>query len=384
MIKIKNIFASQISESYIYSNRMTLFKEHPILAPAILAILLSSLYWLVFASDQYVSEAHIYIQRTEISGGEQPDIASVLSGATGVNRSDQLLLRDYLLSVDMLKILDKNLQLRAHFSSPNHDLLSRKWLKNSSYEQFYPYYKSKVNVELDDYAGVLVIKAQAYDAKMAHAIVALLVSEGERYMNNLAHNLAHEQLLFLEDQVKNNNVRALQARQALLNFQNKKGLASPEATAENVVAMIAKLEEQRAELETQRSALQSYLVADHPNIVQLNQQIAAVMKQIVLEQSKLTSTAGKTLNGTVEEYQRLEMEAVFTQDVYKTALVALEKIKVEVARTIKKISVLQSPTLPEYSIEPRRLYNTIVSILFVMMIAGMINLLQAIVRDHKD
>ena len=147
---------------------------------------------------------------------------------------------------------------------------------------------------------------------------------------------------------------------------------------------MAKLEAQRTELETQRSALQSYLVPSHPSIVQIDQQIAAVGKQLAQEQARLTSPRGKTLNLAVEAFQRLEMQAAFTQDVYKTALVALEKGRIEATRTIKKVSVLQAPTVPEYPLQPRRLYNTLVFALVAMLLAGVAHLLAAIVRDHTD
>src|SRR3546814_20566551 len=47
--------------------------------------------------------------------------------------------------------------------------------------------------------------------------------------------------------------------------------------------------------------------------------------QIDQERAKLTSPSGNRLNSKIEEFQRLEMQATFAQDVYKTALVALEK-----------------------------------------------------------
>ena len=39
------------------------------------------------------------------------------------------------------------------------------------------------------------------------------------------------------------------------------------------------------------------------------------------------------------------MNAEFAQDVYKTALIALEKGRIEATRTLKKVSVLQAPTV---------------------------------------
>ncbi|MDD5177477.1 MAG: chain-length determining protein [Sterolibacterium sp.] len=355
-----------------------------IIGVAIIASLLAAVYWLLVASDRYVSEAHVIVQRTDLSGGGSVDLTKLLGGSTGGDHADQLLLRDYLLSVDMLKKIDTELNLRAHYSNWHRDPLSRMWFQNAPIEQFYRYFISRVSVELDDYAGVLVIKAEGYDPDTAHAITAFMVREGERFMNEMAHKLAQDQVAFLEKQVAQMHERVMQTRLTVLDYQNKKGLVSPEASAENAAGIVSKLEAQRTELETQRTALQAYLVPNHPSIVQINQQIAAIERQIALEQGKLTSTNGKPLNRTVEEFQRLDMEAKFALEVYKTALVALEKERIEAARSIKKVSVLQAPTLPEYSEEPRRFYNTLVFMLIALLLSGVAHLIAAIVRDHKD
>jgi capsular polysaccharide transport system permease protein len=355
-----------------------------IFGAAVIASLVAAVYWIAIASDRYVSDSHIIIQRTDLVAGQAIDFSSLLGGAASGNRADQLLLRDHLLSVDMLKKLDAELNLRAHYSDSQRDPLSRMWFKDTSMEWFHRYYLNRVSIEFDEYAGVLMISAEGYDPKTAQAITSLLVKEGERFMNDMARDLAQDQVTFLEKQVAQMYDRAMQARQAVLNYQNKKGLVSPQATAENIAGIIAKLEASKTEIETQRSAMQSYLVADHPNIVQLNQQIAAINKQIAEEEAKLVSPNGKTLNRTVEEFQRLELQAGFAQEVYKTGLIALEKGRVEALRTLKKVSVLQAPTQPEYPLEPRRFYNTLVFTLVAFLLAGVFNLLTAIVRDHKD
>jgi capsular polysaccharide transport system permease protein len=90
------------------------------------------------------------------------------------------------------------------------------------------------------------------------------------------------------------------------------------------------------------------------------------------------------LNRTVEEFQRLQLAADFAMEVYKTALVSLEKGRVEATRTIKKVSVLQAPGLPQYPMEPRRLYLIVVFVLSALLLAGIVHLIAAIIRDHKD
>lgn len=357
--------------------------NRPFLSAALISSLLAAVYFLAVASDRYVSETHVIIQHTDLGGGQNMDFASLLGGASG-SRADQLLLRDHLRSGDILKKIDATLNLRAHYSDPKHDMLSRMSSRDLPTEDFQRYFLSRVSIDFDDYAGVLVIKAQGYDPKTARAIATQLVQEGERFMDGMAHSLAQTQVDFLEKQVVQMKDRAMQARQAVLAYQNKKGMVSPQFTAETLVVIVAKLQAQRTELQTQRSALQAYLVASHPSIVQINQQLEAIEQQIALEQAKLVSPNGKTLNSAAEEFQRLEMQAVFAQEVYKTALVALERGRIEATRTLKKVSVIQAPDLPEYALEPRRFYNTLVFMLVAFLLAGVMHLLAAIVRDHKD
>jgi len=350
---------------------------------AIVASLLAAFYWGLIASDRYVSEAHIIIEKTNLSSGQSMDFGSLLGNAGG-NHADQMLLRDYLLSIDVLKKLDAKLDLRAHYSDWERDPLSRMWFEDTPFELFHSHYLKRISVEYDSYAGVLVIKAQAYDPETAHAVAAMLVEEGERHMNSMAHSLAQNQVAFLEEQVADMGERVAVARQAILNFQNAKGMVSPQGTAENLAAIINNLEAQLTDLKTRRAALLSYLMPGSTNIVELDQQISAVEKQIKHEQARLVSSGGKMLNSAVEEYQRLQMNAEFTQDIYKTALIALESGRVETSRTLKKVLVLREPTLPQYPLEPRRLYNIIVFILVTLLLTGIVHLLAAIIRDHKD
>lgn len=351
---------------------------------AFVASVLAALYWGVIASDRYVSEARVIVQRTDLGAGQVMDVGSLLGGVTSGSLADQLLLRDHLLSVDMLKKLDARLNLRAHYSDWHRDPIARMWLADADMEWFHRHYLSRLSVDFDSYAGILVIKAQAYDPKTAHAIAALVVEEGERFMNGMAHALARDQVAFLEGQVTDMSKRVIQARQTVLEFQNRNGLSSPQSTAENVVAIVNRLDAQLTDLQTRRAALLGYLVPDSANVVELNQQIAAIEKQMRQEKARLASPNDKTLNRTVEEFQRLQMNADFALEVYRTALSALEKGRVEATRTLKKVSVLQSPTEPQYALEPRVIYNSVVFTLIAFLFAGVIHLLAAVVRDHQD
>jgi capsular polysaccharide transport system permease protein len=342
------------------------------------------MYWGLIASDRYVSEAHVIIQQMDSPAGKGLDISSMIGMSGGSTRADQMFMRDHLLSVDMLEKIDSQLGLREHYSDRRYDMLSRLWSQDISQEWFHSYYLRRIGVALDENAGVLIVRAEAFTPEKAHDITSLLVEEGERYMNQMAHRLAQEQVAFIEKQVEQTSERVIKARQAVLMFQNERNLVSPQGTAEALFAIVSQLEGRLIALKTQRDSLLGYQQAQSPAVVDLDLQIAAVNKQIAREQARLTSSQRQTLNRIVEEYQRLEMNAEFARELYKAGLTALEKQRVEAGRMLKMVSVLQYPTHPQYPLEPRRTYNTAVFILSTILVAGILTLLKVIVRDHRD
>ena len=349
----------------------------------IIISLLCIMCWL-FSSDRYVSDATILIQNTEQITAPNLDVTTLLSGMSAPNKSDQLLLSEYLLSVDMLKQLDRILNLRAHYSDNKWDFISRMWLGKYYLEWFHRYYLSRITVTYDEFSGVLRIQSQAYDPETAYKITKLLVQDGEKFMNEMSHALARGQVEFLDKQVVSAQAQGVHASEALLNFQNQKGLLSPKATVESIHAIIAKLEEQRTDLQTKLASLPNNLDQNHPTRKSLKKSLSAVVHQIEQEQLKLASTSGSPLNYLMEKEQFLQLDLKFKQDIYQTSLVALEKGKMDAARALKQVSVLQQAVLPEYPLEPKRMYGIIITLVISLLTIGIINLLKSVVLDHVD
>jgi len=352
----------------------------------IILTVLSIPYWLFVASDRYVSNTIVFVQRTDQINGPSTDSLGVaaLVGGNTPNSADQLLLTQYLLSLDMLKKLDAAFDLRSHYSGWRHDPLSRMLSRNEPIEWFYKYWLSRVDVEYDSYNGVITIEVQAYDAKTAHEIVEFMVREGGEQMNLIGHQLAQSQVDFLTKQVTAAHERLLSDTQAMIDFQNHQGLLAPGATAQSLNDLIDKLEEQKTNLQAQLNSLPSSLNADQPVVVMLKKNLAAIEQQIAQRRAELASPSKGTLNYAVEEFQRLQMEVSFSQDLYKTALSALEQGRMNAARTLKMVSVVQSPTMPGYPVEPERLYNALVTLLVGLAIVGVLKLLESIILDHVD
>lgn len=361
-----------------------LLRRNRIWQAAVVLMVLFTLYWSVFAARRYVSEAHVVVDTVQgLAAAVGLDVGSVFTPQATPPR-DVLLLRDYVLSTDMLRKLDAELDLRGHYSA-SYDPFSRLLYREAPLEWLLRHYRSRISAEYDETAGVLVLQAQAYDPEMAQRIAAAIVREGDRFINQLAQNLAREQVAFAEREVAEANKRMIRARQAMLAYQNAHGLVSPTATVSELSAVVARLEGELSDLQARRSALESYLAPGAPDLVTVSEQIRAVEKQLRAQRTRLASGRnGSTLNRIAEEYDRLTLEASFHQAVYQTAMAALERARVDANRTLKKVSVVQQPTLPEYSTEPGRFYHSALYVFGTLIVVGILLLLIAIIREHRD
>ena len=345
----------------------------------------SCIYWVV-ASDRYVSEAVVLVQNTESGSSSTPaDLLSMFSGGTG-NKTDQLLLVEFLTSIDMLNKLDSELDLRSHYSSENIDLISRLWKKDISIEWFYRYYLNRINVTYDDFSGVVKISAQAFDPDMAEKITALLVQNGEEFMNSLSHKIADEQVTFLSEQVALAKKDLLDANEKLLNFQNRKNMVSPKAEVENHQELIAGLEKQKSDLLVKLSALPVNLGNNNQIKHTILANIKAIDEQIQLLRKTVTNANDRVnaLNELAHEENLLKLDVEFKKEIYASTLSGLAKGKLSAARMIKNVGILQSPSKPQYAMKPERVYCISAALAVMLLVLGMLQLLKAVILDHVD
>lgn len=356
-------------------------RKSPHWALALLAIVLVSFYWFVIAEERYVSRATVVLESPQVASPEI-SFASLIGGGAG-NTQDLLLLREHLLSVDMLKRVEQELEFREHYSE-NGDALARLRNPQGPIESIHKYFQRRVDVELDEYAGVLNIHVEAYTPEFAHRLSSLLLKAGEEHMNDMGHRLAAEQVRFLEGQMERLQERFDEARAALLAFQNEYGLVSPTSTVESLNQVVATLEGDLARLQAQRNALSSFQSEQSSEMRRVQSEITALRNQIEVQRDRLAQAAGDSLNRISAEYQTLELRAQFAQETYSSALAALESTRLEAARQLKQVSVLQSPLFPEYPTKPDRLYNSSVFALITIFLTFIFSMLVMIIKDHRD
>jgi len=211
-------------------------------------------YFCLIASDRYVSRAELVVKQAD-QIKMLPDALSML-GIGGSNHEDVLLIQDYLKSPDLIGKLDKELGLKAHYQSHKVDYFSR-LPDNVSREEFIEYYRNHLTLRLDDISGVLTIEFQAFDPAYGQRVVNLMLKESEGFINKLGHQVALEQLAFVEKEVNRAYQRVQDEKAKVLDFQNTHHLLSPESTSTARLGVVSQIEGQLAQQQAQLKQLQS-------------------------------------------------------------------------------------------------------------------------------
>ena len=342
---------------------------------------IAALYFGVIASDRYVSRAQLVVKQAD-QIKMLPDALSML-GLGGSNHEDILLIQNYLQSPDLLNKLDKELSLKAHYRSHKVDYFSR-LPDDVSREQFIEYYRKHLTLRLDDISGVLTIELQTFDPAYGQRVVSMMLKESEGFINKLGHQVALEQLAFVEKEVDRAYQRVQDEKAKVLDFQNSHNLLSPESTSSARLGVVGQIESELAQQQAQLKQLQSYMRETAPAVISVQARVDALSKQLDQEKSRLTGVDKEAMNEVTARYMDIQTQATLAADLYKSGLISLEQTRVEAYRKLKNLLVISQPTLAEDAEYPRRLYNLATIGVLLCLIYGLIVMGLATLREHQD
>lgn len=347
----------------------------------VLCFTLVAVYYGLIASDRYVSQASIIIKQAD-QLKMLPDALSML-GLGGSNHQDVLVIQAYFASWDLLRQLDQQLGLKAHYQSRQADPLSR-LAADATNEEFLDYYRDHLTIKMDELSGILTIELQAFEPDYARQVLSLMLREGEGFINRLGHQVALEQLAFVENEVGRSHERLLIEREKMLAFQNRHQLISPEATSTAMLGVVSELEAELVRQDAELKRLQIYMHPKAADVVATKDRVEALTRQLAQEKQRLTSSTAHSLNEVNADYQAVQVQTQLAADVYKTGLVSLEQARVEAYRKLKHLLIVSQPTVAQDAHYPRRLYNLATIGVLLCLFYGLVAMGLATLREHQD
>jgi capsular polysaccharide transport system permease protein len=348
-------------------------------------LLLYVLYLVFIAADRYVSESAIAVRQS--GGGETalPGAAMLLAGLGSPSHTDTLFLKEFVHSRDLILRLDQRLQLRQHYARAGADLPFR-LRSGASQEQFVDYYRARVEVQYDDRASILHLRIQGFDPDYAQQLNQAILDESERFVNELSHRIARDQLKFAEGELARASTKLQQSKEEVLAFQAKNKLLDPTVQAEFSGALTGELEATRSRLEAELNGLLGFLNEGAYQVKALRARIAALNRQILTERNRATAVdkKGTRLSQLAIDFQALKLQAEIALDTYKLALGAVENARIDASRKIKSLAVIEPPSHPETAEYPLVAYNLGTLLAFCVLLYAIVRLVLATIREHVD
>lgn len=348
-------------------------------------MILALLYYSFFALDRYVSIAQVTVRQAGAHDAPQlPGLAVMLGGVNPTSREETLFLREFITSMDMLNVLQTKLKWSDHYAGRWRDPVY--WLNSStSQEELLDYYRRMVSAYFDEQTGLLEVEVQAFDHAFAQEVLKAILAESERFVNELSHRMAREQMRFAQTELANARSVYENRRDEMIKFQSANKLLDAQAAAQARASVISELE---AELTREKAALKGMLASlngDSPQVKQQRIRIRALEQQVDAEGKRLVSQAdGDQLNVVAAKYRNLAIDAGISEEAYKFAVSAVETARVEASKKIRSLVTIVSPNKPEEALYPRRLYNLITIFIVLLLLYGIARFVIATIEDHRD
>lgn len=364
----------------VWKNRNN--KQRSFLLMVILPTLLAAFYYSFIAAGLYLVETRFAVKGNEM---QQIDLLSGLAGmpAQGGSATDSYIVQDYIQSIDIVRAISKEMDLRAMFNHPDADWLSAMGYQPTQEEQL-SYWRKRVTVSYDPTTTIITLKIRAFSADDAKLLAEAVLNQSEVLVNNLSEVARTDDLAFAENEVARAEARVTAVRVAMNDFRKEVKDLDPTQTASAKMMLIGELEVQLAKAHAELNALTSYMDDRAPAVVNLTRRVQALTQQIQHEKQNITgdSKTQPALTGVFADYEPLLVERTFAEKAYTSALASLEAARIEAARKHRYLATFVAPIHPDEAIEPQRL-KSVVTVLIASLMSWAIGLLGlGIIREH--
>ena len=352
-----------------------------------LPVVLAVLYFGFVASDQYYSTADYAVRSSQDAAAVPPSaggVGGMLAGGAGAALSDMFILRDYILSHQILEDLEPELDIRAIYSDPKADRLARLDPAVSK-EDLLEYWRGMISVRCDITTGISHLGVRAFTAKEAKQVADRILRLSEALVNRLSDRAQDDRLELARRDVDRAYIRVAEALEGIRTYQKRAGQVSPEGFVQARSELEAGIEQEVSRYEAQIERLRRDLPDDAPGIRQLRQRLEIARSQLGAERQRSTSSPsneGASASEIFTEFSKLKLESEFSAKAYDSALASLEQARVEAAKQERYLEAFVRPQLPDAPEYPQRAFNIALVAVGSFLVWSIGGLMVAAVREH--
>ncbi len=340
----------------------------------------STLYFTVFASDQYVAEAKFAV-RTLTGEADGENLSGGLLEMKSASQ-DTYVVTSFIHSPEIIRRIGSRVLLKSIFTDPSVDFASR-FPANGTDDAFFEYWKKQVTTYVDGPSGIVTLRVSSFTPSNSLDIANIVLKKSEELINELSERARRDAILGVQNEADRAGKIYVGTLDKLNRFRRESGLLSPETQARETGRLLTGLVAQKLELETRQFVAQRSDAEQSPAYQQLALQRQSIEEQISKLQSELTGTDNESIAALLTEFSKLETERIVSEKLYEAARRTYEQTLAESARKALYLVVFAPAMLPEEPTYPRRLFSPFLTLIAALMVWATMSLAWASVQDHR-
>jgi uncharacterized protein involved in exopolysaccharide biosynthesis len=257
--------------------------------------------------------------------------------------------------------------------------------------------KMNTNVQEDRRSGIITIQVEDKDPRRAAAMAGEFVSELDRLVNSVNTSSAHRERVFLDSRLEQVKVDLESAEKRFSEFSSKNSAIDVPVQGKAMIEAASNLEGEYIAAQTELESLKQIYADGNVRVRAMQARASEIQRQL----SKLSGKPGDQFNPSnapedqsiypsiralpllAVSYADLFRNTKIQEAIFETLTRESETAKVQEAKEIPSVKVIDPPDIPEKKSFPHRMQIGIVGT-FAGVLSGMIWVLAQASWEKKD
>lgn len=359
----------------------------------LLPVLASAAYYLFAAVDRYAVEIKFAIRSP--SGASSTDLMGLVSGsaAAGSTIADSWMVVEYLESREFLDKLSQQIDLKALYSEPLGDPLTRLPV-DATTEDMVDFLPRIISANFESATQIITVETQAFTPSDASRMAEVVLEASSTLINSVSEKARQDTVRLAELELARAEEALREQRAAIASFRETEQKIDPTASVATQEGVLAQLQNRLASTRTELSSLREFLSPEAPSVRVLQSQIDSLERQIGAERARLgigeigaprtgeMSRVAESLNRSVTLYEALKVDLDFRERAYLSALSSLEAARIEADRQQRYVATFVAPSQPQSARYPQVTLSMILIGAVAFLIWGVLAMFLHILREH--
>jgi len=349
----------------------------------VLPVALACVYYVLLASNQYVSESRFIVRTPSTSA--IGNLASLMQDQKMSRASDETYaIVEYIDSMDAMDALAKKVDLAGIFNKGGADLLYRypPFGQRPSKERMLSRYQRAVSVNVTSDSGIAVLRTMAFTPEDALKMNQGLLDSAEGLVNVLNTRAYGDSLKLATKVVADYRHDLNEAENKLVEFRNASRLVDPNKESAAEMSELAVLSSKLADAQVQLNQV-SEVTASSPQIRSIKERVSALVKQIEASRNHMAGGSSST-SSLYAQFDQLTLDQVLAAKGLEAAVTHLVNAQQDATRQSYYLQTVVKPGEPDLAHFPHRILMILAIAAVSFAVYRMVNAFARNVMEHAS